>query len=84
MKQLRCGLFLYTFACFNVSINRPVIVERESTVVPMEEDTKSQHRDSTDQDLNVVAEEIVQQYMERVSKLFSKSNIFSKSNSYLR
>ena len=50
-----------------MSVNRPVIVERESAVVPMEEDKKSQHRDSTDQDLNVVAEEIVQQYMERVS-----------------
>eukprot|EP00800_Vazella_pourtalesii_P017714 TRINITY_DN5516_c1_g1_i1.p1 TRINITY_DN5516_c1_g1~~TRINITY_DN5516_c1_g1_i1.p1 ORF type:complete len:342 (-),score=86.79 TRINITY_DN5516_c1_g1_i1:177-1202(-) len=53
----------------------PVIVERESTVVPMEEDTKSQHRDSTDQDLNVVAEEIVQQYMERLHSLLAPDEL---------
>ena len=53
-------------------ITRPEVSERESAVVSVEYEDKLPApvtEESTDRDLNVVAEEIVQQYMERVSIL---------------
>ncbi|KAI6660479.1 hypothetical protein LOD99_14064 [Oopsacas minuta] len=52
------------------------VIPMESAVIPMEsEDKKSQHGDTADQDLNVVAEEIVQQYMERLHSLLSPDEL---------